>query len=343
MELTKQNTTAIKGVAILCMLWHHLFLNCTEYGRAIQLSGMACKICVALFLFLSGYGMTITFKRRVHDNTKLMSIDGARKTIQFLLHRFKNFYLSYWPSMIAVILLGCCCGYSLTEAYPNLNPWKRLAIDATGLNGWQSYLSTWGFNKLIIQIWILFPLLYLLLYNRWLIILGGIGLIAIEQFHLIPMFCFIEGGVFTFFVGMVAAVCSIKISKTPLFYILSSLGLIGLLLVWHSVPQVAYTLLHAPMALLIVLLCVPLIGLQSKIGSVMRFFGGYSTEMYLCHTLFLIICPWIVYYFHFPLLDFAILIFLSLSMSVVVRFFSASIGRGFDAIVTRIKNKSNHG
>lgn len=339
MELSKQNTTTIKGIAILCMLWHHLFLNCYDYGHIIQLSGAAGKICVALFLFLSGYGLTITFRKRVHNHTELFSKDGVKCTLQFLLHRFKNFYLSYWPMMVAVILLGVVCGYSLSHAYPNLNPWKRLLIDAAGYNGWQSYLNTWWFNKLIIQIWLLFPFLYLLLSNKRLAILGGIGLIAVEQFQLIPVFCFIEGGVFTFFIGMVAARYTLRISRTPIYHILAVLALVGLMLCWHYVPQIAYTLLHAPIALLIASLCTPPISSQLKIGTVMRFFGGYSTEMYLCHTLFLIICPSVVYALHFPLLDFAILIVLSLSMSMAVRFISTGIGKTYDAIVIRIKNK----
>lgn len=342
MELTKQNTTTIKGLAILIMVWHHLFLNCYDYGHIIQLSGAAGKICVALFLFLSGYGLTITFRKRVHDHTQLISKDGVKCTLQFLLHRFKNFYLSYWPMMVGVILLGVACGYSLLQAYPNLNPWKRLLIDAAGYNGWQSYLNTWWFNKLIIQIWLLFPFLYLLLSNRWLAMIGGAGLVVVEQFQLIPFFCFIEGGVFTFFVGMVAARYTLRISRTPIYHILAVLALVGLMLCWHYVPQIAYTLLHAPIALLIVSLFAPPTSSQTKIGAAIRFLGGYSTEIYLCHTLFLIICPSVVYALHFPLLDFAILLIMSLSMSMVVRLISSKIGKTYDGIVIRIINRLNH-
>ncbi len=33
MELSKQDTTAIKGIAICLMLWHHLFLRTVEFGN----------------------------------------------------------------------------------------------------------------------------------------------------------------------------------------------------------------------------------------------------------------------------------------------------------------------
>lgn len=58
MELTKQDTIAIKGIAILLMLWHHLFLSTVEYGVCANSFSSIAKLCVALFLFVSGYGLT---------------------------------------------------------------------------------------------------------------------------------------------------------------------------------------------------------------------------------------------------------------------------------------------
>ncbi len=58
MELSKSDTTAIKGIAILLMLWHHLFLNTIAYGILTHSLAVVFKVCVALFLFVSGYGLT---------------------------------------------------------------------------------------------------------------------------------------------------------------------------------------------------------------------------------------------------------------------------------------------
>ena len=53
MDLTRSDTAGIKGIAIILMLWHHLFLNTTEYGMLTQSLAIAFKVCVALFLFVS--------------------------------------------------------------------------------------------------------------------------------------------------------------------------------------------------------------------------------------------------------------------------------------------------
>ena len=64
MKLTVQDSNVLKGIAILIMLWHHLFLR-PEYndivihGHSIaQEIAIMCKVCVAIFVFVSGYGLT---------------------------------------------------------------------------------------------------------------------------------------------------------------------------------------------------------------------------------------------------------------------------------------------
>lgn len=64
MKLTVQDSNVLKGIVILIMLWHHLFLR-PEYndivihGHSIaQEIAIMCKVCVAIFVFVSGYGLT---------------------------------------------------------------------------------------------------------------------------------------------------------------------------------------------------------------------------------------------------------------------------------------------
>ncbi len=63
MDLSKSDTAGIKGIAILFMLWHHLFLHSVEYGALTQSLAIVSKVCVALFLFVSGYGLTKQYSR----------------------------------------------------------------------------------------------------------------------------------------------------------------------------------------------------------------------------------------------------------------------------------------
>lgn len=70
---TKEDSVKIKGIAIILMLIHHCFLNADRYkGQEVIFApfseavwnewGLYFKICVALFVFTSAYGLTISFK-----------------------------------------------------------------------------------------------------------------------------------------------------------------------------------------------------------------------------------------------------------------------------------------
>ena len=96
MELSKSETTAIKGCAILLMLWHHLFLRTMEYGLFTQSLAIVFKVCVALFLFVSGYGMTKQYGSLEKRN--------FLTAIKFLLRRFINFFLPFWFTVTLIVL-----------------------------------------------------------------------------------------------------------------------------------------------------------------------------------------------------------------------------------------------
>lgn len=61
-SLSRQDTSVMKGIAILAMLFHHMYgsipIDIVPYSGALQWIGWLGKVCVALFLFCSGYGLT---------------------------------------------------------------------------------------------------------------------------------------------------------------------------------------------------------------------------------------------------------------------------------------------
>lgn len=66
-KLSLQDSIRLKGIALLFLLWHHLFYSsnsayteCYVAGVAIiNNTGLMAKACVALFVLLSGYGLTV--------------------------------------------------------------------------------------------------------------------------------------------------------------------------------------------------------------------------------------------------------------------------------------------
>ena len=56
-KLTAEDSKVAKGGAVLLLLWHHLFYMHPEYGWFVHWTACYAKICVAMFLILSGYGL----------------------------------------------------------------------------------------------------------------------------------------------------------------------------------------------------------------------------------------------------------------------------------------------
>lgn len=72
---TKEETNFCKGIAIIMMLFHHLFNDFEEYaghpvdyrpftGERLMFLALLCKVCVAIFVFLSGYGIAAVYERK---------------------------------------------------------------------------------------------------------------------------------------------------------------------------------------------------------------------------------------------------------------------------------------
>ena len=72
--LSKKQTAQLKGIAVLMLMYHHLFLNAERAGRCFFFTGkvgmqmliysaVLGKICVSIFLILSGYGINESSKK----------------------------------------------------------------------------------------------------------------------------------------------------------------------------------------------------------------------------------------------------------------------------------------
>ena len=318
MELSKSDTAGIKGIAILFMLWHHLFLHSTEYGALTQSLAVVFKVCVALFLFVSGYGLTKQYGGLEKRN--------VRTTIRFWLRRFINFFLPFWFCFILVVVIGSVCGYTFHDAYPaTRNTLKCVLLDFFGQMGYDSYLKAWWFNKMIIQLYLVFPLLYMLLYNRYTAIAGLIAFVFVQLYaNRIPgnLFFLVEGGLPAFYLGMMSSrfsfVSEIR-KKTHKISVALSAVLIGvvlsiLLLKIIKDPYQA-VLLRAFLALCIVVVFKSLNGSDSR---VLRFVGKYATIMYLTHVLLLVLLPKIIYYPRYSVLILVFFAILCLAFAMVI-------------------------
>lgn len=106
---TKENTKQIKGIAIVLMLMHHLYLfpdripydmelatNIYIFGKEFtQILGEFGKFCVPLYMFLGGYGLYM----------KLNSEKQASGSNSLVSHYIK-LYMAYWKVFLIFIPIG---------------------------------------------------------------------------------------------------------------------------------------------------------------------------------------------------------------------------------------------
>ena len=318
MELSKSDTTAIKGIAILLMLWHHLFLNTMAYGTLTHSLAVVFKVCVALFLFASGYGLTKQYSQ--------LEKPYFKNTIKFLLRRYANFFLSYWFCFVLVVVVGNVCGYSFSEAYPaGRNTLKCVLLDVAGQMGYDSYLNPWWFNKMIIQLYLVFPVLFLIVRNKYLSWVGLALVVVVQLFaKSIPsnLFFVVEGGLPAFYLGMLCARCRLLPESNdrkwrPLLLIAVLLVCIGLAVLHVMVVKDPYVaiMIRAFMALCIIIVYK---SFGNQRVSVFEFVGKYATIMYLTHILFVKLFPGVIYGAKYSVLIFVVLIAICLAAAMLI-------------------------
>lgn len=318
MELSKTDTVAIKGIAILLMLWHHLFLNTMAYGSFTQSLAVVFKVCVALFLFVSGYGLTKQYSQ--------LEKPYVKNTVRLLLRRYVNLFLPYWFCFVLVIVVGNVCGYSFSEAYPaNRNTLKCVLLDLAGQMGYNSYLNPWWFNKMIIQLYLIFPILFLIIRNKYLSWVG-LALIIVIQLSAksisYNVFFIVEGGLIAFYLGMLCARCRLvpeanNRKKRLLMLFAGLFACIGLSALHLMMVKDTYVAVwfRALMALCIIVVYK---SLDSQLVPVLEFVGKYATTMYLTHMLFIKLIPGMIYGVKYSVLIFMVFVAVCLVAAVLI-------------------------
>ena len=314
--MNKEQSLQLKGVAILMMLFLHLFntaervAECTTYinflnGKPLVYAlARVAGMCVPIYLFISGYGLA-----------KSTDLSGSA-----LLRRLRRVYSHYWLVFVLFIPLGCIIAPAL---YPD--SWGAAILNFLSLS--ESYNHEW---------WFLLPYAVLLLLAGWIIpfvrkckpwqnlvaflllfLLSVLSFRVKSQFaDNLPVLRFIHFILLlpAFYAG---ACCGNHLSGA--WYGRSLRGALWWLLILLFVrcfigASIVNVLFCIPFILLFIQLDIPI-----PLQSVFRFFGRYSTFMWLTHTFY-------AYYFfhdelyslHYPLVMYVVLLVASLLTAMVL-------------------------
>lgn len=93
--MNKKTTQMIKGIAILIMIAHHfIVIPFSELPYLITLFGYSCKICVAFYAVLSGYGYFF----------------AREKTVRYGLKKIWGLLQIYWLSLFTLFIPAAIVG-----------------------------------------------------------------------------------------------------------------------------------------------------------------------------------------------------------------------------------------
>lgn len=315
--LTIQDTNVLKGLAICLMLIHHLFWVRNGLFNDIHLAGehyLVCeigkmsKVCVAVFVFLSGYGLMMQSEKR----------GGFICLREFYFHRFKKLFLNYWFIIIAFVPISYFCfGMTFKRAYQtDLIGW-HIVTDLFGLHSLfykdiYCYNPTWWFYSCIIMLYLLYPLMYKMMRRDELTLLL---LSLIISFLPIPLIEDIQFNIVSFALGMLLA--SSK-NASPNLY---AKRLLLLLLILFAINRNfnSYPLMIDCILALLIVQIYQMFRCPNVVKRVMSFLGKHSMNIFLFHTF--IFGFWFqdfIYWSRNPIIIFFTLLFVCIPISMLL-------------------------
>ena len=193
MKFTKEHTMQMKGIAIIILLFHHCFLNAQRWAtvpyeklattkgwgyypisfapfssHTIQYLASFSKICVAMFVFMTGYGMWVSYESQKKKTTMSNYIKNRMVTLM------TGFLIIFVVTEILAIPTG-----RFIEVYGHdFRSVVYMIIDALGLAkllGTPLFCLTWWYMSLAIVLIMIFPFVHSIMEKyQWVVVVASI-------------------------------------------------------------------------------------------------------------------------------------------------------------------------
>ena len=174
-------TNTLKGIAILLMLFHHLFAQSETfedvYGVVfspftrdrVNLASSGAVICVTMFVFLTGYGMMLGLRQR-----------SFRERETYAVRRYFKLMIPFWVVYAASIATSFLRSDHLHMYFKDgkLSAVRYILTDALGFStfaGTPGYNETWWYVSFAVFLIFLMPLVTTLIqrYGIAVVLLAG--------------------------------------------------------------------------------------------------------------------------------------------------------------------------
>lgn len=193
MKFTKEHTMQMKGIAIIILLFHHCFLNAQRWAtvpyeklattkgwgyypisfapfssHTIQYLASFSKICVAMFVFMTGYGMWVSYESQKKKTTMSNYIKKRMVTLM------TGFLIIFVVTEVLAIPTG-----RFIEVYGHdFRSVGYMIIDALGLAkllGTPLFCLTWWYMSLAIVLIMIFPFVHSIMEKyQWVVVVASI-------------------------------------------------------------------------------------------------------------------------------------------------------------------------
>lgn len=342
---SKDHTLFCKGIAILIMLFHHLFFTQDVLNKyfwklsihshsLVQFIALQGKICVAIFVFLSAYGLSISYKKSMKKTENKMIMNA-----KFIFNKVKKLYLLYWPIFIVTILIGWLSNTRLPNQI--YNSFGFFIRDFFGIayifDGQSPYIGAWWYISFALILYILFPIIYKLTKKYPKSILIITFCLGIKELTNVPIIIEIQRYIFIVCLGIYFAEFDLfekifnHVSNKKIFII--STFLCGIFFIMRCIRPFTF---DAFFTVSIILLATSLFESMKWLRKVLIFLGKYSGNIFLIHGI--IYKYWLfdfIYSFKIPILILLVLIVISLIISITIEYIKNIIGKIYNAIVSK--------
>lgn len=343
MNFSKEKTAAVKGFAVIAMLFHHCFHSASIYGgydvsfapfpeQLVNNVAVFFKLCVGTFAFLSGYGLSVKW-------AEIRDSEIGRK--KYFSSRYISTMSGYWFAFLVCCVIAQCLNGLTYSTYfsktflENICGFVASFLGLARIIGAPLLIFEWWYMSAAIVFILLVPLFFES--SKKYGVLATVGFVI-----LIPRVIGIDfaGGTkpFSFIMPVLLGVIfeqydlfEVIHKKLSGFswigYILSVAGCFLAYKLYRRLPFEQYWEIKYGVVPVMVVICLNETVLNIKwIRSVLVFLGKHSMNMYLVHMMFLLYIKEFLFADRYFLFSWGVLVLLSLGCSIVIEWIKKTVG-----------------
>ncbi|MBQ8823519.1 MAG: acyltransferase family protein [Lachnospiraceae bacterium] len=345
-QFTKDRTNIVKGLAIIFLLIYHLFENenlVTSLGvnyspfalsDFLMFTGFG-NICVAVFVFLTGYGIT----KGLYAQGEISAKEAYRQATKRFFTLMGNFAVMY----LSINLLW----WSYFDYGSLYERGKQGVLHAlTDMTGLSVFLDTPTLNMTWWYMELAYILIFLIPALAYLTKKVGYPVILLALFApgVMSMGEDLTRYLFTAVLGVAAAygnwpdkLLNLKWNSIVRWIVGIVVLVLSILIRQNAAVKISYLhLIDAPIALVLVYVGAVLLASVPFVNKVLEFIGKHSMNIYLVHTFFyMMLWQKFIYQFKYAPLILVVLLVVCLLYSVVLEL----VKKGVRILYKRIRKK----